>query len=128
MVNTQLEFSWKTFRILVLISFLAKLIEWAFQTDGFQTLTRFGGSFFSAQVAYQLFTMLLLVYVLYVIFLRYGATQYQLLFIPGIYYLIKEVYNAIFVLGRVIPLALTIEPLAFVGLAFLINAIWLKWE
>ena len=113
--------------LVLLLTFGAKVAEWAFQYT------------FTKQILIEspIYLFIQIIFILAIAFILYTGFQYMkvkqktYLLIPVLAYFLKEVFNFLFIYGGVINLttliALVLEPLSILGFIFMvINKYWLK--
>ena len=114
------------FFTVILLTALTKIIEWTGQYLVSKQVLIFDVS----HAFFQIFFILTVATILFIGF-RYSKVKTKTyLLIPVLAYLIKEVYNFIFVYGRILNsvtiIALVIEPLLIYGMIQTLNKYWLK--
>ena len=114
------------FLTVILLTLLTKILEWTGQylISGRVLL------FDLSHVFFQIFFILTVATILFLGF-RYSKVKSKTyLLIPVLAYFIKELYNFLFVYGRIINtvtlIALIVEPLLLYGLIQTLNKYWLK--
>ena len=114
------------FLTVILLTALTKILEWTGQylISGRVLL------FDLSHVFFQIFFILTVATILFLGF-RYSKVKSKTyLLIPVLAYFIKELYNFLFVYGRIINtvtlIALIVEPLLLYGLIQTLNKYWLK--
>jgi len=114
------------FFTVILLTAMTKIFEWTGQYLVSKQVLIFDVS----HAFFQIFFILTVATILFIGF-RYSKVKTKTyLLIPVLAYLIKEVYNFIFVYGRILNsvtiIALVIEPLLIYGMIQTLNKYWLK--
>jgi len=112
--------------LVLLLTTLTKLLEWTAQYIVNSEFVLGLKDFWYIQIGFILAVSI----ILFVGFNYMKVKKKNYLLIPVLAYFIKEVYNFIFVYGRVLNqvtlIALVLEPLLLYGLVLTLNKYWLK--
>ena len=110
----------------VLLTVLTKVFEWTGQyavSKQFQIIN-------ISHMLFQIFFILAVAIILFIGFNYLKVKKANYLLIPVLAYFIKELYNFIFVYGRILNsvtiIALVVEPLLLYGLIQTLNKYWLN--
>jgi len=113
------------FLTVVLLTALTKVLEWAGQYFIFNSLEIFK-NFWYIQLGF----ILTVAVILFIGFNYIGIKKKNYLLIPVLAYFLKELYNFIFVYGRIFNqvtlIALILEPLMLYGIILTLNKYWLR--
>ncbi len=117
----------KNLLALVLLStILTKFLEWSVQYIYARQILLTHPFHAVIQIAF----ILIIAFILYVGFQYMQVKKKTYLLIPVLAYFLKEVYNFIFIYGRVLNsvtvIALVFEPLVLYGFAMTLNKYWLR--
>jgi len=114
------------FILVILLTALTKVLEWT----GQYLISKQVLIFNFGHALFQIFFILTVATILFLGFNYAKVKKKTYLLIPVLAYFIKEVYNFLFVYGRILNqvtlIALVLEPLMLYGLIQTLNKYWLK--